>query len=112
MSTLNYMPDLAVNQSDLGLEVRGDVVCVPAALRTVLEKMGVKSAVTLASALQSFPTAIAAQLGWNDQSAAAASAGALSKIRDLVGAARLNAAANQPRRGYGAMPPNWSRRES
>jgi len=112
MGSIKYVPDLAVNQSDLGLELRGDVVCVPAALRTVLEKMGVKSAVTLASVLQSFPTAITVGLGWNDKSAAAASAGALSKLRDLVGAARLNAAANQPRRGYGAMPPNWARREN
>jgi hypothetical protein len=111
MSSINYIPGLAVNQSDLGLEVRGDVVCVPAALRPVLEKMGVKSALALASVLQSFPTAITVELGWNDRSAAAACAGALSKLRDLIGAARFNAATNQPRRGYGAMPPNWIQRK-
>jgi hypothetical protein len=104
MPKLVFSPLVKLNSRDLGLQVSADAVTAPLELRAPLERMGVKSAETLVSSLQSFPTAIAAPTGLDSQALATAVAGALELLRPHVDA-RMFAETTPERRGLGAMPP-------
>lgn len=110
MKTITYLPTLTVNRQDLGIEVDAGVLYAPVSLRPVLESMGVSTPDLLAATLQSFPTAIGAQLGFDAQTLREASAGALVKLRVIVDPTVLEKDAAPQRRGMGALPPGWLRR--
>ena len=109
MPKILYTDELSPNVRDLGLEVTPEVVRVPEELRGALESMGVRTADTLAAALQSFPTAFAAQTGMDLESTVAASAGALELLRPYVDPTVFLAGSFGPRRGMGAMPPRLAK---
>jgi hypothetical protein len=112
MKGITYVAGLDVTPHDLGIEIDGDVVRLPEGLRAPLEKMGVRTADSLAAVLQSFPTAMASQLGMDAATVSVATAGALEKLRPFVDQ-RIFAPADAPeRRGLGALPPGWLRRSS
>ena len=110
MSSIKYVPGLPVNPDDLGVEVSGDIVFLPEDLRKVLDQMGVRSADSLVSALQSFPTAIASQLGLDTRATLRATAAALTKLKLVVDPQRFTAIPETQRRGMGAMPPGGLRK--
>ena len=105
MAKILYSRELKLNAHDLGLEVTPEVVRVPEQLRSVFESMGVHTADTMVAALQSFPTAIAAQTGMDATSTAQASAGALELLRPYVDPVVFQTTNMGQRRGFGAMPP-------
>jgi hypothetical protein len=110
MAVIKYTPALMINPKDFGVEVAGDTVSVPEGLRGILEKMGVRTADAFAAALQSFPTAMASQLGMDANSAARASQGALEKLRLVVDKELFGSVPSSQRRGLGALPPGWLKR--
>ena len=107
MATIRFTQALVVNPKDLGVEVTGDTVSVPEGLREILERMGVRSTDALVAALQSFPTAMASQLGMDSSSVARASQGALQKLRLVADPKMFASIPSSQRRGLGALPPGW-----
>jgi hypothetical protein len=110
MKDLCYLPAGVVNTRDLGLEVQNDQVFVPERLRSTLERIGVRTADALAAALQSFPTSFSTQVGLSAEDLRSASAGALEKLKAVVDPQLFGAPDPAQRRGYGALPPSWLRR--
>ena len=103
MLSLQYRADLKPNPSDLGIEVRSNVILAPEQLRQSLDALGVRNSDALAAALQSFPTAIASVAGLDPRQFEAAVKGALAKLRPFVNARLFEVPDPSQRRGMGAM---------
>jgi hypothetical protein len=107
MASICFDSSLHVTPTDLGIEIRGDIVTVPEELRNALDSMGVRSVDALASALQSFPTAFASQLGLDVPTVMRSRVGALKKLQGVLGEALVQPVDPSTRRGMGALPPGW-----
>jgi hypothetical protein len=112
MLKIKYCPDLVPNGTDLGLVVENDAVFAPETLRPAFESLGIRNSDSLAAALQSFPTAIAAEAGVPSDEFAEAVARALDKLRPYLNPRMFAAGPPPVRRGMGALPPDWLRKRS
>ena len=85
--------------------MRAEALYLPLELEGLLGQMNIKSTDVLVSVLESFPSALAAHLGWNAAESIRAAAEALAKLREAGIATR--ACALPTSRGTGALPPGW-----
>jgi|HubBroStandDraft_6_1064221.scaffolds.fasta_scaffold529700_2 hypothetical protein len=106
MPMLEIAPDSRIRASagDFGAKVQGDRLLVPRRLGTVLISNHLDTAEDFVSYMQSFPTALAAQLGWTVEDVVRARTRLLEVLRGLLPDEFLDPEPPPPR-GYGALRP-------
>ncbi len=100
-----YTPTLRPAKGDFGAQVEGETVLLPESLAPSLRRFQVQSGEDLLSYVSSFPSAIAAALGWTAEETRQAEAGLIEKLRGRVHEAMIEPAATEPR-GFGAFDPS------
>ena len=107
------MPQHLIELSASDHSVRGDFraqvsqskVFVPQDIKSLLDKMSVRTAEDFVSLIDSFPSVIAEQLGWEFEEVTTARVALIQKLRGVIEDAYLQPLSTPPRR-CGALDPN------